>query len=214
MRAVIFSNGEIPSLEKAAPLVKADDFIVSADGGMHFINALDLRPHLLIGDMDSISPLLLQAMQTDSTEVMKFPMDKDETDLELAIDLVKKRGFDECLIIGALGGRMDQTLANIYLMASFRTENFNIYLDDGCERLDVILSQLEIKGSPNNTISLIPLFNRVEGITTKGLRYPLLDEPLSPEKTRGISNVLVEHEAKINIRSGKLLCIQKRGNCQ
>jgi len=213
MRAVIFANGVMPSIRKAAELVKPDDFIISADGGMRFILAFGINPDLLVGDLDSILPDQLDQAVAGGTEVLQFPADKDETDLELAVSEVQKRGYNECLVVGGLGGRMDQTLANIYMIAAFSTPGFTIYMDDGCERLDVIQHELLVQGNINDTISLIPLFKKVEGITTKGLKYQLMDETLFLDKTRGISNVLIAGSAKIKIRSGKLLCVHRRGDC-
>lgn len=213
MRAVIFANGDIPSIGKASELVKMDDFIVSADGGMRFIHAFGIAPDLLIGDLDSIQSNRLKMAISEGTEILKFPADKNETDLELAVNEVQKRGFDECLIMGGLGGRMDQTLANIYLLAAFRKPDFTIYMDDGCERLDVILDELEIKGNINDMISLIPMFDKVDGISTEGLKYQLTGETLFTGKTRGISNVLTADTAQIKITSGKLLCVHRRSEC-
>lgn len=210
MRAVIFANGEVPRPLSVRGLIRPDDTIVSVDGGMRHIQPLDLIPHLIIGDMDSIRPELLVSSKDHGVEILRFPPAKNETDLELALNILRDRGFTECVVIGALGGRMDQTLANIWLLAERNTSDFRIRFDDGCERLEVILDDGIVEGEPGDTISLIPFGLEVKGVSTQGLEYPLRDESLFPNKTRGLSNVLLGTWAKIQIRSGRLLCLHRR----
>ena len=210
MRAVIYANGKIANPALVKPLLKRDDFIVSADGGMRYIHALNLQPQLIIGDMDSISPGLLGKAEHDQIQVVQFPAEKDETDLELAILEVQSRGFNECLVVGALGGRTDQMLANIWLLAKLTRKNFRITYDDGHEQLALALETLTLVGEKGDTVSLIPFSQPVTGISTEGLQYPLCGETLFPEKTRGISNVMMGGEATIRIESGRLLCIHRR----
>ena len=210
MRAVIFANGEINQMPSAAQLVHGDDVIISVDGGMRHLKALGLKPHLIIGDMDSILPEVLSSAQADGIEILRFPPEKDETDLELAIQLVQQRGFTECLVIGALGGRIDQTLANIWLLLAGPRADFKMVFDDGCEKLSLITDTHTVVGTPGDIISLIPFGTPVTGITTLGLVYPLVDETLYPERTRGLSNVMSAEKAEIKIGSGRLLCIQRR----
>lgn len=210
MRAVIFANGEISRSSAVNDLVRAEDTIVSVDGGMRHLLALGLRPHIIIGDMDSISPGALTTAEKEGVEILRFPPAKDETDLELAINLLKKRGFDQCLVVGALGGRIDQTLANLWLLAELHRPDFRISFDDGCERVDLITDSLTIFGQSGDIVSLIPFGAAVTGITTRGLEYPLQEETLYPAKTRGLSNVLIEEKGEVHIKSGRLLCIQRR----
>lgn len=210
MRAVLFSNGEVPQPLSVREHLRQDDVFVAVDGGMRHLHVLDLSPQLIIGDMDSIPSNILSEFEKADTEVLRFPPAKDETDLELALDILAERGFDEILIVGALGGRIDQTVANIWLLANHSCPGFSIRFDDGCERIDLILDQLTINGAAGDQVSLIPFGSEVTGITTKGLAYPLDDETLFPEKTRGLSNVLNGKQAQIQIRSGKLLCIHRR----
>lgn len=210
MRAVIFANGEISRLSPVNDLIHADDTIVSVDGGMRHILTFGLCPDIIIGDMDSINPGALISAENEGVEILRFPPTKDETDLELAINLLKQRGFDQCLVVGALGGRIDQTLANLWLLAELHRPDFKISFDDGCERVTLITDSLSISGQRGDIVSLIPFGAVVTGITTQGLEYPLCEETLFPAKTRGLSNVLIGEKAEIHIKSGRLLCIQRR----
>jgi thiamine pyrophosphokinase len=113
-RIIIFANGDLPNPEKARALIRPDDFILCADGGTRHALALGLIPNLIIGDMDSTT-FDLRPSTENGTTTPQIPKDKNETDLELAIDHALTLNPDQILILAALGGRMDQTLANIAL---------------------------------------------------------------------------------------------------
>ncbi len=212
MHAVVFANGIIPVIQYVPPLISDGDFIVSADGGLRYIRALNLNPELIIGDLDSVSQEDLQFIKENNIEILKFPVDKNQTDLELALIELIGRGFNTIVVIGALGGRIDQTLANIGLIQLFADQDITIELDDGQDHVFLIQNQRRINGNEGDIVSLIPICSLVTGITTDGLKYPLNNENLIPEKTRGISNEMVGNAAEIRIASGKLLCIHTRMN--
>ena len=113
-------------------------------------------------------------------------------------------------IVAALGGRLDQTLGNIFLLARPVLADGDIRLEDGQQEVFLIRSLGIVNGQPGDTISLIPLTSQVVGVVTEGLRYPLQDEILYFDQTRGISNVLLGSEAVIRLREGILLCVHSR----
>lgn len=204
-RAVLFVNGECKNPKRLK--LEAHDYLIAVDGGMQHLNHLALTPHLIIGDMDSIDPLDLQSMLAKGVEVEHFPPQKDQTDLELAIDFVLQKGFKRILFIAALGGRFDQSLANLFLLTREDLKDINVCMQDGQESVFLIRREAHIQTLPGDRISLLPLCAPVIGISTKGLRYPLKDENLFPQKTRGISNEALANKVSINIKSGLLLCI-------
>lgn len=204
-RIIIFANGELPNLQKASALIKQDDFIIGADGGIRHVLAMGLTPHILIGDMDSL-PSNFQ-LSTFDGEVVLYPKDKNETDLELAINHAITLNPKQILILGALGGRIDQTLANISLLSNFQT--FNLKLTDGVEEISLCKDQLEVKGRSGDVISLIPWQGNVEGVTTQNLKWKLNNETLFFNKTRGISNEMISDVAKISITKGLLLIVHQ-----
>ncbi len=122
-RIVIFANGELPNLKKARALLRPDDYIICADGGRRHALALGLRPDLIIGDMDSVEKEQLQKLQADDVAIEFFPRDKNETDLELAINHAVELKPEQIIIVAALGGRLDQTLANIALLSDASTRH-------------------------------------------------------------------------------------------
>ena len=212
MRAVIFANGDLEQPERLRALLRPDDYLISADGGLRHLRALGLRPHLLIGDLDSVSHPDVEWLAGGATEIRKFPAEKDFTDLELALRAAREHGAERILLAAALGGRLDQTLANIALLRLPELSGMEVSLDDGLTEVRLITATLAISGRAGDTISLIPMGSVVEGVRTHALQYPLNAETLSPGQTRGISNVMLSDQAAVEIESGELLCVHLRGN--
>ena len=209
-RIIIFANGELPYLEKARVLLHPDDYIICADGGTRHALALGLTPHLVIGDMDSINKDEWQDLEKSGVSVELFPQDKNETDLELAIHRAIGLSPEQLLVIGALGGRLDQMLGNIALLSDNRLATLYARLDDGVEEIFFCRNQAQVHGRKGDIISLIPWGNPVHGILTKDLKWPLQNETLFPDQTRGISNEMTENVASVKIASGLLLIVHRR----
>ncbi len=202
-RIIIFANGNLPNLEKARALIKPYHFIIAADGGTRHALALGLTPNVIVGDMDSL-PANFQT-STFNGEIVLYPKDKNETDLELAIDHAVSLNPDQILILAALGGRMDQTLANIALLANFQLATCNVKLTDGVEEVFFCRDHAKVEGRNGDIVSLIPWQGEVTGVFTENLKWHLHHETLYPEKTRGISNEMTADVATVQIRSGLLL---------
>jgi thiamine pyrophosphokinase len=209
-RILIFANGELPDLDKARLLVSADDTVICADGGTRHALALGVQPDLIIGDMDSADKTQLQELQTNGAAIEIFPRDKNETDLELALNRALEMKPEQILIVGALGGRLDQTLANITLLADPRLAGFDVRLDDGVEEVFLCRDQAEVQGRSGDLVSLIPWQGAVTEAETKNLKWPLHHETLHPDKTRGISNEMLGETASVSIGSGLLLIVHRR----
>lgn len=205
-RLIIFANGVVPAIDSARQLIQPGDIFYAADGGTRHALALDLIPSVVIGDMDSLTPQERQWLAWKGVEIKQYPRDKDRTDLYLALHSAIQSGQHEILIIGALGGRLDQVLGNLALLSDTRFSEFDIRFDDGVEEVFFARQQCEIRGKPTDTVSLIPWGRKVTGIYTHGLRWPLLDETLFAERTRGISNEMLDEKASITLKSG-LLCV-------
>jgi thiamine pyrophosphokinase len=210
LRAVIFVNGDLPDPAAVEPLLQPGDLMIAADGGLRHLRALGRLPHMVVGDLDSVNPNDLSALQAAGVRILKYPPAKDETDLELAMNAALESGADHILLVGALGGRLDQTLGNLFLLSDPRFAALDVRLDDGQVEAFLIHSQADVTGEPGDTVSLLPLGAPVEGVTTDGLQYPLRGETLYPYRTRGISNVLCGHRALVSLSSGLLLCVHIR----
>jgi len=213
MRCIlIFTNGDLPNPDEARRLLQEDGFIIAADGGTHHVLALGRLPDLVIGDFDSITPEDKQRMEQENVELIKFPSDKNETDLELAIDHALKLAPLQIIVIGALGRQIDHTLGNISLLSDPRFAGLDVRFDDGVEELMLCRDQVQIHGSSGDIVSLLPWGGEVTGIVTRNLKWPLENESLYPHKTRGISNEILGEEASIRIKTGLLLIVHRRVN--
>ncbi|HEX9029944.1 MAG TPA: thiamine diphosphokinase [Anaerolineales bacterium] len=206
MRAVVFANG---SLTRPVEPVRSSDLVIAADGGARHCRELGIVPQVIIGDLDSVSAADLAELEAAGSQVIRYPVRKDYTDLELALRYALEQKVDEVLVLAALGARWDQTLANLLLPAAKELSPVRISLIDGQQEMLWArgAGQLELRGSPGDTVSLIPLGGDAVGITTAGLEYPLYTETLFFGSTRGISNILLGEAASVSLESGLLLCV-------
>lgn len=209
-RIIIFANGELPNLDKTRALIQKDDYIICADGGTRHALALGIKPDLIIGDMDSVEKGQLQKLRQADVSMELFPHDKNETDLELALHRAMELNPKQIIIVAALGGRLDQTLANIILLTGPQLSKFETRLDDGVEEIFFCRDQTQVLGRSGDLVSLIPWGGPVSEVQTTDLRWALRKETLYPNKTRGISNEMTSDTAAISIGSGLLLVVHRR----
>jgi thiamine pyrophosphokinase len=209
-RIVIFANGELPDAAAAVSLVQPSDMIVCADGGTRHALALGLKPQVIVGDLDSMAPVERQSVLALGSRVEQHPHDKNETDLELAIRYAVSRSPSSILIVAGLGRRLDQTIGNIALLSGPELVNLDVRMDDGVEEVFFCREHIEVRGKPGDIVSLIPWGAAVQGVRTKGLRWPLRDETLYADKTRGISNEMQDAIAQVAISAGLLLVVHRR----
>ena len=203
MRIVIFANGRMDWPFE----IQNDDFIIAADGGARHCLERQIRPDIVIGDMDSLSPSDIARLETDGAEIITFPARKDFTDLELALRKAQELDASEVLLLGALGARWDQTIANLLLPSAYAT--MCIRLLDGPQEISFLRGgeELELAGQPGDTVSLIPLAGDATGVATQNLEYPLNGDRLVFGGSRGVSNVLTAKSAKVSLQEGLLLCV-------
>jgi len=141
-------------------------------------------------------------------ERLTFPTHKDETDLELALVQAVRRGADRLVVVGALGGRLDMTLANLHLLAHPALEGCRVEVWHGNQTARVLRPPGgEITGRPGDTVSLIPLDGDAAGVTTRGLAYALRDQPLAFGAARGLSNSMATTTARVVLARGLLLAV-------
>jgi thiamine pyrophosphokinase len=209
MRFVIFVNGLIRDYETINPWLRTGDVVIGCDGGTEHCLAIGRRPDLIVGDLDSLNPGIVEKLSSEGTVIERHPAGKDQTDLELAIERAVREGADEILLLGAMGGRLDQTLANLLILAQ-RDWPVPIFLAEDDQVACVLRGEdeLMLRGAIGSTVSLIPLCAEVIGITYQGLKYPLSDATLRFGSTRGISNVLMETPAMIQIAAGVAVVVQ------
>ncbi|MBV9792139.1 MAG: thiamine diphosphokinase, partial [Chloroflexi bacterium] len=196
-------------LQRFRSLLQQADLRVAADGGARYLLALDLLPHIAVGDFDSLVPEQLELLERAGVEVQRHSVHKNETDLELALLQAIEHGATCIYVLAALGGRPDQHLANLQLLTHPALAQADVRMLHERWELFAIRQSARIYGAPGDIVSLLPMTDEVAGIVTDGLYYPLRDESLSLGPARGVSNVLVGQEASISVRSGILLCMHE-----
>lgn len=209
-RAIIFANGDAGGHVPVRAVIRPSDLLIAADGGAHHALALGLTPHLVIGDLDSLSLVDRAQLERAGARFEIHPAHKNETDLELAVRAAQRDGADEIVILAALGGRWDQTFANALLLAHPDFATLDVRLVDGASTLWVTRTRSVVRGAIGDTVSLLPLAGEAAGVTLTGFEYPLTDATLHFAETRGVSNTLVVEEATITLQRGILLVIHTR----
>lgn len=207
MSILIFANGDLQPGKWLEPFLDEAISIIAADGGLEHVLALELQPDILIGDLDSVSEELLSQLKGANTIIIEHPADKDETDLELALQYAAEKHPGEIVILAAFGGRLDQLLGNVHLLAHPGLASQSIRLADAGQSAWLVRDETSISGKKGDTVSLIPLGGDVHFEATVGLRWSLNDEVLEFGRARGISNVMTADEAVVTVKSGLLLCV-------
>lgn len=211
-RVVLFVNGDLPAPEQVLTQLTSEDVLIAVDGGLRHIKSLGLSPHLIIGDLDSADPENIASYRKLGVEVRTFPTDKNETDLELGLQAACELQPETIWVVAALGKRVDQTLANIFLLTRSDLAGFDIRLFDGRTEVFIIWESGVLHGEIGQRVSLLPINGPAEGIYTEGLEYTLSNETLYPDKTRGISNRMISTTATVHLKNGLLLCIREIQN--
>ncbi|MEE8308188.1 MAG: thiamine diphosphokinase [Gammaproteobacteria bacterium] len=209
---VIIANGDPPDKETAQRHAQRADLLLAADGGAVHALALGLSPDVVIGDLDSLDSEQQTQLYAAGARFIVHPADKDETDLELALLHAAAQGAKSIVVLGALGGRLDQTLANVLLLTLPALVGRDARLVDGAQTAFVIRDEAVISGKPGDTVSLIPLGGGARGVMTTGLKYPLDDGALPFGPALGISNEMTAERARVRVRAGLLLCVHLAQN--
>ena len=207
---LVVAGGEIRDLaffrSKLSELKPAE--IICADSGAGYLRAIGIVPHVIIGDMDSLSPDMLEYFKERGSRIIRFPAGKNETDTQLALEYAFGIAPDEIYVFGAFGTRIDHTLANVSLLALGLEKGIQIKLiDEWCETF-IVNRECTIEGEPGQTVSLLPLSDMVTGITIDGFEYPLKDGAMEIGTPYGVSNRLVATRGIISVKSGHLLVIR------
>jgi thiamine pyrophosphokinase len=220
VRALVLADGSPPTrtgLDHTWPGWDGGiSFVIAADGGARLAVELELRLDRWIGDGDSIDPAELDGLRDAGIPVELVRQDKDESDTELAV-LAAAGVAGQITILGALGGlRVDHTIANLGLLAHPALIGREVRLLDDRARISLLQvpagagqpAELMLDGRVGDLVSLLPMGDVVEGVTTYGLRYPLNGDRLSAGPARGLSNVRLQAHARVSIRKGRLLIIE------
>jgi thiamine pyrophosphokinase len=199
---VVVTGGEAVT---AGAEIPQGAYVIAADSGLDLAMALGLEVHLLVGDLDSVSSTALEKYK--HVPIERHPVDKDATDLALAIAAAVRMDPDRIMVVGGTGGRLDHLLANASLLASGEYAGIDIEWISPDARTYVVHSFLRLHGSPGDMVSLIPFGGAASGVTTRGLRWTLEGADLAAGSTRGISNQMTAPIATVGLESGTLLVV-------
>lgn len=185
----------------------AFDCVVAVDGGFAHLEGIGRAPDVALGDFDSLG------FVPDAPEVMSFPSHKDKSDLEIAFDYAAERGAHSVVVYGALGGRLDHTMANLQMGARFAEEGMDVAFvaADCMVRIVVGPARFDLPPFESGTVSVFSARDFAYGVVEGGLEYPLDVEVFTNRTTRGVSNELVGQPASIAVREGTLFVFHPLG---
>ena len=202
-KCLIFCAAEFDAL--AAPIGEAD-YLLAADGGLLHLQKLNLTPHGIIGDFDSLGYI--------PTGAQVFPVEKDDTDAMLAARKGLELGFREFLFYGSLDGkRLDHTIANFQTLQFLHDRGATGYLI-GKDYIVTVAGEetLEFPAASTGILSLFCLGPDAEGITLENLHYPLNNGKLTSGFPLGVSNHFIGKSARITVKKGSILALWDRKN--
>jgi thiamine pyrophosphokinase len=206
-KIAIIANGTITNNDFHKKILQDFDNIICADGGANIAKKLEIIPDYIIGDLDSIKkPVLSYYKKLNKTKIIK-DTNPDKTDLELAIKLAETLNPSKITIFGAIGNRIDHTLANIHCLDKIKP-GIKAEIVDDKSTIQLAKESLEITGEKNDIISVIPLSD-VTNLNYDGFKWNVknLDTKIG---WFGISNKILNKKASINFSKGKILIIKLR----
>jgi thiamine pyrophosphokinase len=210
MKVVVVASGDFDPAD--AIWLDDADMLVAADGGAESLDRIGRRPDLLIGDLDSTDPALVERLAMGAVRVERHPADKEASDTELALRAAIDAGADEIVLLGAIGGdRLDHELANLLLLADPALAGRDVRLMHAGNTVRLVRSgeSLAMGGRIGDLVTLLPIGGEATGITTNGLRWPLDAATLRMGRSRGLSNEIVTTPASVQLGSGVLLVVER-----
>jgi thiamine pyrophosphokinase len=205
---VLAGGSPLPLDEHLA--VASDAQVIAADGGLQLAAPLGLHVDVVVGDLDSVAPGALAEAERAGARIDRHPVDKDATDLALALDLAIAAEPDRITVLGGGGGRADHELALWLLLAADAYATAEIRAWSGRARTDVVRAgrPSTIVGRAGELVSLLPVHGPACGVRTDGLRFPLRGEDLTAGSSRGVSNQFLGPSARIAVTDGVVLVIR------
>lgn len=202
-RCVIVGGAGIENYKRIKDMLRDNDFVIYCDCGLKHQEALGIEPDLIIGDFDSWEN------PNADTETIVLPVVKDDTDTFFAVKEAVKRGYDEFLLIGVFGGRLDHTLGNLSIMLNLFKQGKKVTAADDYSIITVVGESAEYISEEFSFFSLLAIDGEAEGVTIKGAKYPLENAVFTPDFPLGVSNeVLPGETAEVSVKRGNLILIK------
>lgn len=208
-KVILALNGELQgkSEDYSKIVNKPECLCIGADGGTTFLESINLTPDVIIGDLDSLSQKCVQKYLNQGVKILKYPVEKDETDGELALEYCINHKYDEVTIVGTMGGRYDQQLANLFLIEFAYKAGLDAVIKEPGIEIGLIKDEKIFSNHNESSLSLIPFSDKVEDVTIEGCKYILDGETLLRYKSTGVSNEITSEKARITKSNGLLLYV-------
>ena len=202
-RCIIVGGADINNYEYIRSCLQEDDFIVFCDSGLKHLEKLQIKPSLIVGDFDSHDNPHLDV------ETIVLPCEKDDTDTVFAVKEALKRGFDDFLLTGVIGARLDHTLGNVSILLYLDSLGKKGKIVDDYSEMEIVSNEPACVDDSFAYFSLLNISGTAKGITIENAKYPLVNAEITSEYQYGISNeVLPGRLAKVSVNEGCLLIVK------
>jgi len=204
-RCVIVGGADINNYAFVRERLREDDYIIFCDSGLKHMDALNAKPGLIVGDFDSHDDPRLDV------ETIVLPCEKDDTDTFYAVKEAVKRGYEDFLLVGVIGARLDHSLANLSILLYLDSLGRSGRIIDDYSEMEIVSKEPVSIGDDYSYFSLMNITGRAKGITVRGAKYPLENAEISCEYQYGVSNEVLKGEyATVAVEDGKLLLVKIR----
>ena len=202
-RCVIIGGADIKNYNYIKSRLEKKDFLIYCDSGLKHLDNLNLKPNLIVGDFDSYKNPNLDI------ETIVLPCEKDDTDTIYAVKEGVKRGFNEFLLIGVIGARLDHTLANVCILNFLNCLRKKAVIIDDYSEMEIV-DNIEVEVTKDfSYFSLLNIFGKAKGISIKNAKYSLKNAKITTDYQYAISNEVIKGQtATIKVKKGKLLLVK------
>jgi thiamine pyrophosphokinase len=210
MKCVIIANGDLDYSDDTYRIIKDAQLIICADGGAGHLRALNILPNVLIGDFDSIDSKDKLFFENKKIKTITFPSKKNHSDTELCVSYAIEQKATEITLLGVTGTRLDHTMANISLLTKLAKLKISARIIDKNNEIHIVTDRLQLQGRPGDLFSILPITQKVTGVTLKGLEYPLVKATIKMGSSLGLSNVFKKNSASIFVEKGILIVTKSK----
>lgn len=210
MKAIIVTGGKKPNRDILLKYIENDDYIIGVDSGCNCLYEYNINPNLIMGDFDSVDKKVLDFFVENNVEKITLNVDKDYSDTQFAYEKAKDLGYKNIVMFGASGTRIDHSLGNIGLMFDALANDVFLEMIDDNNRVFLINKETVLKGQYGDTLSFIPMSDKVKGVTIKGAKYLLDNYDMTLLEPRALSNEFLYDDITISFSEGIIMVIYSR----
>lgn len=209
-RCVIIGGAPVKEYSRIRNMLQEDDYVIYCDSGLNHMSKLEATPNLIVGDFDSHEAFADDGRPlSELAETITLPVAKDDTDTVYAAKEALSRGYRNFLIVGAIGGRFDHSLANASLLLMLHRAGAKAILADDFSHMEILGAEPVEISDEYKYFSLACIFGKVSGVNIEGAKFPLADGVIEPDYQYAVSNeVLPGKTARVSVKEGEVLLIK------